>query len=475
MSRHACPKLARHSRKFLLPLTFALVLAACEGNDDEDWSHLPDDQTETAKSESVRFDVHEAMALGRTAQPVPMAPSPAFRQTADTPVAGTGGDEPTDSSSSESRTNLVRISAEGALEAAANFSADRVFVGKKGVAVRLPNDKRWTLGDEPCADGPEWLVVAPGPSPCSGDPGMMVDQFLYASLEDARMRILVPLVLADGSCELICGAGVVGEDDHGKIWFQTGGYYDPEADAFGELQTTLRSFTIESVSGHFAYLFDQDTGIRQLIDTRTGRRHTASVLAYYALPGSKVLIRTHDLESQGYELIDYTDMSSSSVTFGAEQVRFTQLPEFVVAADGVVSLLQCSDETLMNGELNLCHVDGNGFATPLTSTTFVADNLTGGGPQEWNANPADNFVLHRAGDRYVVRDIDRVYVIEPHVSTVELFEGYIITHLSAAGDRLVIVGEDEYGAPVSGVYDLETGELTAVTGLTAVEEIFALE
>jgi hypothetical protein len=234
----------------------------------------------------------------------------------------------------------------------------------------------------------------------------------------------------------------IGENQNGDVVFSNARILRKSDLTLEEIQTTLASPRVQAMSGNFAVLTDDS--IYQIFDTVSGIRYNVMGCngpLIVAMDDTRCLVD----DCQGKIIIDLT---AGERTEGDIQ-QWNH--EGLTTESGAVVLSQAlgANSTLYY----LGEIDFEGHLTLLNDYGFEPGSghcMNCGGP---------NSVLFKTGNYFIVRELTKVTVVERGMSDpVFILSDYNVTSISVSGNLVYYLAEDNLGNPITGVYDLETGE-----------------
>lgn len=339
-----------------------------------------------------------------------VTPIPEFNL--DGAVAVLFNEEGSTGSSSGPKSNLFKLNAQGAIEAAIeNVEIDRVETLKGGIFVVTSTGRKFYVG------------------------------------------------MNNDEIEITANGDYKGQNNNGDLIFSDGSIFNTSDGTTEQLQTTLDQPRIQSLSGNFAVV--TDNSIYQIFNTIDGKRYNINGCngpAILALSDTKAIV--DDCQPQWIiNMNDGTRQDSELVGWNHEGIQ---------TYDGAVLLGQSFTET--GTAYGLAHVDYEGKVTILSEYGFQPGSsscMNCGYPNE---------VLYNTGDYYVVRELTKVTVIQRGNPDPEfILTGYNVTSISLDSNLVYYLAEDNTGNPITGIYNLETKQNQVLSEDMAFDQIQVLK
>ena len=287
-------------------------------------------------------------------------------------------------------------------------------------------------------------------------------QGLYVELVDERESIIRKFYveLDNSFTEIQDEIGLYkGENENGDLIFSDVSILRANSITVEKLQTTLDFPTVQSVSGNLAII--TDNSIFQIFNTVTNARYNVNgcngprIQSFEG--GSKAII--DDCSSQ-----ILIDMSNGERT---ESELDGWNHESLKVNDGVVVLSQGISDIGDFSNYALGYLDQEAKLTVLTDNVFQPGSsfcMNCGEP---------NTVLFGTAQFLVVRELNKISVVDRNNnnSKKSILDGLNVTKMSLQNDLIYYLAEDNFGASITGIYDLINDNNQVLDNQTQYEDV----
>jgi hypothetical protein len=226
----------------------------------------------------------------------------------------------------------------------------------------------------------------------------------------------------------------VGENDEGDLIFADGTIFRRSTQTLDKIQSSFDYFTVQAVSGNFAIIISfRPTITRQVVHTVSGVRRNLCDVSYQiiAIDNDKVFVG--DCNRSGSSYMNITDGTFTETGIYVLNTGTIRTPTgFATVGE---------DQTLMKTMLREYNTAlTTTFETEYTPESVVKDMST-------------------TGDYFIIKELNRITAVKrgESAATVILSEVNVLSY-SVGNGRVYYLAEDLFGNPVTGYYELTSGE-----------------
>jgi hypothetical protein len=226
----------------------------------------------------------------------------------------------------------------------------------------------------------------------------------------------------------------VGENDEGDLIFADGTIFRRSTQTLDKIQSSFDYFQVEAVSGNFAVIISfRPTTAQQVVHTVSGMRRNLCDSYYEIMAVDNDKVFAVDCNGSGSSYMNITDGTFTETGIYAFHPGTVRTPTgFAIVGE---------DQTLMKTMLREYNTAlATTFETEYTPESVVKDMST-------------------TGDYFIIKELNRITAVKRGESgaTVILSEVNVLSY-SVGNGRVYYLAEDLFGNPVTGYYELASGE-----------------